>query len=215
MDILFFDTETNGLPRSRYGKENDIGNWPRIVSVAWCLCKVFDDRSEMGEIVTHILTPPADMKWSEEASRIHGITEEQAKREGKRLEDVLPIFQTYSQRASIVISHNLAFDKPTLLAEFRRLHMSVDWWPSIEYCTMEASKDLCKLPFKNPKPNDPYKFPKLIELQEYLFQTTDGIQFHTANGDVECLIQCFNELVRRRIVPLDDWRGRLRVLERV
>ena len=211
MDILFFDTETNGLPRSRYAKQSDVSNWPRVVSVAWCLCKAFDDHTEVGEIVTHIIKPDSDMKWSEEAARIHGITLEKANQEGKKAEDILPIFKEYSQRASIIISHNLAFDKPTLLAEFLRSNMSIDWWPSIEYCTMEASKNLCKLPFKNPKPNDPYKFPRLIELQQYLFHSTDGIQFHTAEGDVECLIQCFNELVLRRIVPLDEWRRRLRV----
>ena len=33
--ILFFDTETTGLPKSMKAPVEDIDNWPRMVQLAW------------------------------------------------------------------------------------------------------------------------------------------------------------------------------------
>ena len=38
MKLLFFDTETTGLPKSDTASYNDIDNWPRLVQLAWIIC---------------------------------------------------------------------------------------------------------------------------------------------------------------------------------
>ena len=113
---------------------------------------------------------------------------------------------------SALVAHNLAFDKPVLVAEFLRLSRNISL-PPILYCTMDSTKALCKIPAKTnfPKASDPYKWPSLNELYIFLFGNNDGMKYHTADGDVHCLVLCFNELVRRRLVPLEEWA--LRVTE--
>lgn len=34
---LVFDTETTGVPRNHDAPASDIGNWPRLVQIAWLL----------------------------------------------------------------------------------------------------------------------------------------------------------------------------------
>ena len=213
MRILFFDTETQGLPLTRSTDIQNVANWPRIVSVSWQVYDFLTDPAELKENETFLVKPQENAKWSLEAERIHGITRERACLEGKPIREILELFQKHSD-VDIIVSHNIAFDKPILLAEFVRENMPITWWPKIEYCTMENSKQLCKLPpkTKNPKPSDPYKYPQLKELQTFLFgEAKSDIAFHTANGDVQCLVQCFLELWKKNHVPVGEWRSRLSI----
>jgi DNA polymerase-3 subunit alpha len=211
MKVLFFDTETNGLPLSRNAPEHLFDNWPRIVSLAWTVCNVYVDRIEVCKKQYFIAKPSNGIQWNAGSAAIHGITFERATIEGNEIEEILNLFAIDASSASVIVSHNLAFDKPVILSEFRRLGRSLEWWPFIEYCTMESTKALCRLPSKckNPRASDPYKFPKLTELHSYLFGKSDGFEFHSAAEDVRCLIKCFEELVFRRVVPLETWLARL------
>lgn len=75
---------------------------------------------------------------------------------------------------------------------------------------MEGTKALCKLPSKFARPSDPYKWPTLGELYKFLFGNTTELVLHSADADVECLVTCFRDLVRRDTVPLETWRRVLR-----
>lgn len=205
MKILFFDTETNGLPLVRKAPETVLENWPRAVSIAWRLCEVSLDTMECLTEEYHIVQPIAGIEWSAESMGIHGISMERAMVEGKPIQDIVSLFRKDAEKASVIVAHNMAFDRPVLLAEFRRLGLSVSWWPKTEYCTMDKTKGLCKLPSKYSKPSDPYKYPKLPELHSYLFGGTGDFDFHSAREDVRCLVKCFTELNFRRLVPLEDW----------
>ena len=213
MRILFFDTETQGLPLSRYSTIQNVSNWPRIVSVSWQVYDFTNDSPKSLHNETFLVKPDANTPWSLEAEKIHGISKERALMEGRPIHEILTLFLSHAN-VDCIVSHNLAFDKPILLAEFLRNGLTIDWWPKMEYCTMENTKALCKLPpkTKNPKLSDPYKYPQLKELRSYLFQDTiSDIMFHTANGDVQCLVDCFLELCTRQVVPLDQWRSRFSI----
>lgn len=205
MRILFFDTETSGLPHVRKAPIELVENWPRIVQIAWqVLDFTKEDSPQLVKQVSYILRPDYDT-WDAKSESIHGISRERAETEGKIGKDVLREWVEDS-RDSVVVAHNLAFDKPVLLAECIRSGFGKDCWPVREYCTMANSTSLLKLPSKYPKPHDPYKYPTLKELVTFLFGSSENIAFHTAGGDVECLVRCFRELLRRRVVCLDTLR---------
>jgi DNA polymerase III epsilon subunit-like protein len=206
MKILFFDTETNGLPHVKKAPYTVVENWPRTVSIAWRLCDMTSDGITLISEQYHIVLPCENITWSAESMGIHGISMERAKMEGTPIQDILSHFQNDATQASVIVAHNMAFDRPVLLAEFCRLGLDVSWWPVKQYCTMDTTKGLCKLPSKYSKPSDPYKYPRLPELHMYLFGDKGDFDFHSAREDVRCLVKCFEELNFRRLVPLEDWR---------
>lgn len=213
MRILFFDTETNGLPKSWHASPYKTQNWPAILSLAWQRWD-YDGALRFIEKGDYLIAPPHTIVWDEGAEKIHGITRAHASTHGRRAADVFPEFVNRVRGVDLIVAHNMAFDKTVLVAELIRINPSfvMDWWPRFEYCTCEGTKTLCALPAAcaRPNPRDPYKKPKLVELYKFLFPTAAAdFPFHSATGDTECLVLCFNELVRRRVIPLDLWERSL------
>lgn len=210
MRVLLYDTETNGLPKRWNASPTDVANWPAILTIAW---QIWDfstiDVPVLVEKAEHLVDPGPSIVWDTEAEKIHGISLEIARTEGQEPAAVFPQFVEKARTCDIVVAHNLAFDKSVVLAALYRLNPSarVDWWPRMEYCTCLNTAMLCKLPpvCKNPKPSDPYKRPRLPELYVYLFEKQPDSKLHSAAGDTAVLTDCFLELVRRRVVPLDRW----------
>jgi DNA polymerase-3 subunit epsilon len=217
MKLLFFDTETNGLPKSRRATSLQVDQWPHIIQLAWTLVEwdTTEDATDGAQMTVcdarSLILNPGDILWNAESAAIHGITPDRVQSEGIPTAQALAQFQHIAREAHVIIAHNIAFDKPVLCAEYYRISPSeeFDWWPSYEYCTMENTKHLCKLPFPSGRagrPGDPYKLPKLSELHTFLFGGVGEYKFHDALGDVECTVACFQEMVRRRLVtPFDAW----------
>ena len=198
MRILFLDTETNGLPKNRYASFKMTEAWPTIVQLAWQVWEFPDIKIYESSF----LLQPTD-PWNAESAKIHGITEEVARTHGLPTSSVLRSFASDAAECDIVVAHNLAFDKPVLLAAAHRLGMSTEWWPAREICTMQATKDVCKIPSKFPKPTDPYKWPQLAEVWATLFPASPlPTGLHNAAQDVAVLVTCFQELVRSGFLVL-------------
>lgn len=215
MRILFFDTETNGLPTDRYALTTDVEKWPRIIQIAWQLWE-FDSAESSGTRLcaeSHIIRPPEDLVWNTESEGIHKISKARALSDGVPGDRVLAAFRTAASQAHVLSAHNMAFDKPVLRATYYRADPAerFSWWPSVDYCSMENTKMMCKLPSKYAKPHDPYKNPRLAELYKHLYGSEANVEFHSAAGDVECLVLCFLELWRLRRVPVDVWLRNFRV----
>ncbi len=49
--LLFFDTETSGLPGNHRAPLNDLANWPRLVQIAWLLTDVQGGRQQAVEAI--------------------------------------------------------------------------------------------------------------------------------------------------------------------
>jgi DNA polymerase-3 subunit alpha len=220
MKVLFFDTETNGLPKDRLAIPQQVDSWPRILQLGWALVDIQENGTLNVCEARSLILNPGDLSWNSGSAAIHGITQERVQSEGILPSQALEQFKLLMQQAHVLIAHNMAFDKPILRAEYFRINPSetFDWWTPYEYCTMESTKHLCKLPFANGrpgKPSDPYKLPKLVELHTYLFGSPGAYAFHDALGDVQCTMACFRELLNRRLVtPFDPWTRALRVRER-
>lgn len=217
MRILYFDTETNGLPKDRNALTRDVEKWPRIIQIAWQLWE-YSESGERKRISSesYIITPSHDTIWNAESEAIHKISRSRAEAEGVPQPSVLDVFKYVASMAHVLVAHNLAFDKSVLRAEYYRINSAEEftWWPPAEYCSMEYTKMLCKLPTKYPKPHDPYKNPRLAELYKFLYDKEADVDFHNAAGDVECLVQAFHALVERRWVPIETWLRNFRVRPR-
>jgi DNA polymerase III epsilon subunit-like protein len=204
MKYLYFDTETNGLPTRRGGSDTDINNHPIIVEMAWQIV----DGDKLVKRRTALLKPDPDVVWNNESAAIHKIFKPFALQNGAPVSDILTEFRADAAGCDVLLAHNLAFDLPVLKCSYVRLNATetFDWLPRQQICTMKATTQLCKLPFVNSKyPVRPgeYKQPRLSELHTYLFGSVGEFAFHSAGEDVDCLVKCTQELVRRNLLTLE------------
>ena len=204
MRILFFDTETNGLPRTRINPT--AADFPSIVQLAWQLWESTPTGNHLLSRHSHIVRPPMNIVWNLESQRFHTISHQRAMDEGMYASDVLRLFREDMGTADMVVAHNLTFDLDVLNAEAERRGIAPLLWPARSLCTMKESKEFCKLPSTSSYHTDPYKYPKLSELYTLLFGSTDDITFHNADNDVDATQKCFYELTRRRVLLRPDDR---------
>ena len=185
MRVLFFDTETTGLPKKRGVSALDDANvWPDLVSISW---QVYEGR-ELVCKESHIIKP-VGFKIPDESVKFHGITTEIAEDNGKPLNDVLIHFAEDVILSDRVVAHNLEFDKNVVFHSFKwRLSKDVNWWPvTSEFCSLQKSINEMKLPSKFGKSSDPYKMPGLDELWKDTFGTEAPANAHSSERDVDVL----------------------------
>ena len=203
MRILFFDTETNGLPLNRYAPPHMVTAWPHVLQLAW---ELWDIGAGVCETRGNVLiTPRHDMKWSEEAAKIHGISPKMLRELGVPIDVALRWFVADMARADYAVAHNLAFDRAVIHAESHRLGIDpTAWWPTTgEWCSMLGMKDWCAIPSSRGTTNDPYKWPRLAEVWARLWPDRAApTDLHDAAGDVRCLSACVREGLRRGIIVL-------------
>lgn len=190
MHYLFFDTETTGLPRNWKAPVSDVNNWPRLVQLGWLAYDDDGNKIDGGEN----LIRPEGFNIPIESSNVHGITQEIAEREGETLRDVLDKFHELVSSASILVAHNMNFDKKIMGAEFIREGYSDIIENKEKLCTMESTTDFCAIigPYG-------YKWPGLSELHVKLFGE-DFKGAHDAKADIEATARCFWELRSRGII---------------
>lgn len=192
MSLLFFDTETTGIPRNYKAPASDLRNWPRLVQLAWL---VTDHEGQELAAREHIIKPdgfviPAD------AARIHGIGNERALREGEDLAAVLQDFMADLAAADLLVAHNVAFDEKIVGAELLRVGLANTVERKPRLCTMQSSTAFCRLP-------GPYgdKWPTLAELHGKLFgEVFTGA--HRALVDVRACARCFFQLRKLGVVAI-------------
>lgn len=188
--ILFFDTETTGLPADYNAPASDTSNWPRLVQLSWILTDNTFNIIEKQDLIIR----PEGFKIPSSVSRLHGITTERALIEGISLNEALNKFKQDLLKSSLCVGHNISFDKKIIASELFRLNLPDFLSSKKSVCTMRTTVDLCKIPGKFG-----YKYPKLQELYKVLF----GLTFedaHNAMSDVSATVKCFIELRKRHIL---------------
>ena len=191
--MLFFDTETTGLPQNWSAPVTQTNNWPRMVQLAWLQ---YDTKQNLISDANHIIKPYGYTIPSE-AAAIHGITTEVALQKGSELSSVLSEFSAIVDGANILIAHNMDFDEKIVGAEYIRMGLKCGIFDTKRLCTMKTTTDLCRIPG-----NYGYKWPKLSELHQFLFGS-DFKDSHNAATDVKVCAKCFFELLKRDVFKLD------------
>ena len=188
--LLFFDTETTGVPLNYKASSSDTKNWPRLVQLAWVLTDEEGNRIHTGNLIVK----PEGFIIPTDATRVHGITTQRANEEGVPLAEVIEQFKADLDVATYIVGHNIEFDKKIMGAEMIRLGMKDIMDSKKSYCTMQSSIDFCKIPGKYG-----YKYPKLQELYKKLFGT-EFENAHNAMSDIEATEKCFWELRKRKLI---------------
>jgi DNA polymerase III subunit epsilon len=189
---LFFDVETNGLPKERDQPVSNVDNWPRIVQIAWKRC------DKNGDILAShcYIIKPNGFTIPQEAVDKHCITTDKALKEGVSLLPVLKHFSEDLQKSKVLVAHNIAFDRPVIASEFIRANISHSLFNRNTICTMKETTDVCQIEkdwgYK-------WKWPKLEELYMHLFGK-EMENAHHAMFDVNATIKCFWELQRRNVI---------------
>lgn len=191
--ILFFDTETAGLPYNYNAPITDSNNWPRLVQLGWIVCNINGETIKEQNYIIY----PNDFTIPQEAVEVHGITTQKAINEGCNLTIVLNKFLSDLDSVERIVGHNIYFDKRILMAELHRVGYSYSQLYRLPVtCTMESSTNYCKLP---PLRFGQYKWPTLKELHTKLF----GYSFteaHNAMSDIKATKKCYFELIRVGII---------------
>lgn len=143
----------------------------------------------------HIIKLDPSVVISPESVRIHGITRSQSMRKGIPLREAISDFNRALRMADWVVGHNLSFDKRMVMAESNRLRTPQYFTTSSgsgikEYCTMKNAIELCQIEAVGQSGRTYYKYPRLDELHQYLFNTMPN-GTHDSMGDVLICLRCY------------------------
>lgn len=194
MKVLSFDTETTGRPDSF---TDPLESWPRLVSFGYWLQDFDDLKFSKGEE----LIIPEGFEIPEEATRIHGITTEQAIEKGIPLEEGLKKIEALFKKADLVIIHNSNFDLSIVTGEqIRKGRHEVEYLKKQKekvFCMMQNTVKILQLPKSK---GGGYKWPSLSELCTFCGVVNDNE--HNAKSDVEALMKCFFFLNKHKYLSL-------------
>lgn len=193
MAILFYDTETTGLPDRRLPLNHP--KQPHLVQLA---CLLTDDdgteRASLSIVVNPgVLIPP-------EVSAIHGITDAIADQFGVASNTAVAMFDRLAERASLIVAHNIRFDWALMETAWARLpkprSLEEAHGARRRVCTMEEACPVVNLPpterMRAAGMNRP-KSPKLEEcIQHFFGERLDGA--HDALVDVRACARVFFHL---------------------
>lgn len=189
---VFFDTETTGLPKNWKAPITDTDNWPRVTQLAW---QVYDESGNLLSERCDLIKPDGWVIPDETFFRENNMSTERCEREGVALSEILKDFIQQVDAADYLVAHNMAFDEKVIGCEMVRMNSNFKEEPK-KLCTMQETVSFCKIP---PFKWGAYKWPKLIELHEKLFdEGFDGA--HDALADVKACARSFFELKKRNVI---------------
>ena len=211
-NILIFDVETTGLPTRKnyyatgideYYDPTDLSkyNTSRIVSIAYVYVEKFNIETLSKSKIIYKVRKPLDFVINNESVKIHGITTEYAKLNGKILSIILNDFSEKLSNCDYIVAHNALFDIHVLLSEMHRINFESNF-ENLKFhldekkylCTGELGRNICKIPTK--QYNTQYKMPKLSELYNKVCGN-DNLEFHNAKNDVYAIVKILSELIKK------------------
>lgn len=195
-DVLFFDSETTGVPDREHTWDKDYDKFPHIVQIAWMYA---------GRVESHIIYPDG---WEipEEAVAVHGITTEYAREHGKPFAIIADLFLGACKQAGLICGHNIYFDtsifKANVLREMGREYYEAD---DVEMVLHKGKRiDTMRPAMKwvdARTASGRLKFPTLTELYSRCFPG-ETFPAHDAADDVRAVARCLPVLLEMGIVEL-------------
>lgn len=195
-DILFFDTETTGIPDKSAKWDADYMGYPHVVQIAWIY---------KGEKFNYIIRPEG---WEipEEATAVHGITTEYALEHGAPFAAVIDKFISDCREAGLICGHNIHFDtgivKANILRELGRAYYDAE---NVEDALFKGKRiDTMRSSMKWVDARNSWgklKFPNLGELYARCFPG-ETFPAHDALEDSQAVARCLPVLVEKGLVEL-------------
>ena len=198
--LLFFDTETTGLPDNRLPLDH--ASQPHLVQIA-ALCMTPDGKEES---MMNVLIEPNGYSIPEGAARIHGISTEKAKAFGVPLLVGVSMLSNLIVKCETIVAHNISFDLTLLRIALMRLKRPDRSVEKQQFCTMEKAKPICQMPgsarmkaagMRGMKP------PKLIEAYEFAFKEKFD-NAHDALADVRACARLYFWLIEQQQLQIPD-----------
>lgn len=201
--VLYFDTETTGLPPKGAKWETDYNDFPHIVQIAWYI----------GNVAHNYIIRPNGYEIPDEVAAIHGITTARAMEEGVTFEEAMQSFFTDALNAPYIAAHNIHFDTSVIKANMLR-HIEEGNAMRIDFDTIvvpaldkekriDTMKKTIKFVGALKKDGTPGKFPRLEELYAKLFNG-ETFPAHDALEDVLAVRRCLPELVKLGIIEIGE-----------
>lgn len=161
MITLYFDTETTGKLVDYLSPT--INGQPRLVQLGAILADDDQEIATMSQIIK-----PDGWTISDEAARVHGITQERAERDGVPIEEALKNFEAIAAGAEEIVAFNMDFDAMVLRIESHVYSRPIKVPPVERFCAMRAATNPCQIPKMRRGKFCGYKWPKLEEAHDKL-----------------------------------------------
>ena len=195
-DVLFFDTETTGIPERSWNWDTDFEQYPHVVQMAWLHgCKV----------ETHIIRPNG---WEipQETVDVHGITTEYALEHGEPFASVVDMFIQDCHDAGLICGHNIHFDtsiiKANILRELGREYYDANDVENALYKGKRIDTMRPTMKWVDARmANGRLKFPNLSELYSRCFPG-ESFPAHDALEDVKAVAKCLPVILELGLVEL-------------
>jgi DNA polymerase III subunit epsilon len=144
--ILFYDTETNGLPL--WKEPSSHPGQPHITQLA---AELFDADSGRTLAFMDVLIHPDEWNIPEDLQALTGITNELVQRFGHPIDDALGMFIQMWVEADVRVAHNESFDQRMVRIEAARIFKEThgfheDWKAGEVFCTQTNSVSILNLP---------------------------------------------------------------------
>ena len=168
-DVCCFDCETTGVPEKGMKWDVDFLQFPRPVTMAWAF----------GDTERHEIIRPQGWDIPTETVAIHGITTEQADKEGKPFVEVVTQFLNDAEKCPLICAHNIYFDTSIIKAAIMALCPELSeraesaLFKGKRIDTMYKTIKFVGAKYPNGRPG---KYPKLEELFAKLFDGVAAIE---------------------------------------
>ena len=198
MKILYFDTETTGLPNAKFPLNDP--QQPHVTQLGFILEVNGVDAVQVDTFIlpddTWRIHEDSGTVVGKIASELTGITADMLYESGIPIADALELFIIAAENADLLVCHNNAFDNKLLAIQYARLRPAAGprdvlcGKPSL--CTMKAATPICKIRKKDVKVGN--KWPKLEEAMMYFYgENLEGA--HSAIVDIKATRRVFHTLV--------------------
>lgn len=137
--FLAFDCETSGLPKHRKCGYKNLEAFDSCRLVSLAVVEFDAEHKEIGS--WHFIVKPDGFQVK--ATEIHGITHEQALREGRSFEDIYVDISIMFSEIPTIVGHNLEFDINCLSSEIYRRGLDIEFMQKINpVCTLKMTKNI-------------------------------------------------------------------------
>jgi hypothetical protein len=216
MRLLVFDTETTGLPKTKVISPDTLDQWPHIVQFSYI---IYDSSiNTIVETQNYIIKIGENIIIPEDSIQIHGITNEASRSRGTSLSFVLTEFFDNLKECDQIVGHNISFDINMIRVELLRIiyfnaitrRELYDLKTNLYFlnnfksvkCTMKMAFQLSYIQVIDKQGKPYFKFPKLVELHQKLFDVTPN-NLHNSFNDILVTLRCFIKMEKNKDINED------------